>query len=176
LIDEIRFVSTTLWCSFEDITESNNKLFKDEYNLLSESENDTIGQWLKSARSRGETSESDQVLLTLLVELHKKVDYLESLIKNKANRYISLKSSSTLAGIHFDYIKISQDLFQESRRYYMRIDMPIFPKREIPIFVEAIDSKTAYISSIGQKNIADWNTYITSRERELIRESKGIRV
>ncbi|MEF3191780.1 MAG: hypothetical protein K6347_04410, partial [Campylobacterales bacterium] len=52
-----------------------------EYLRLSDLSQDPIGQWLKMAYARGEAQESDRLLLTLLVELHRKVDRLEKLIK-----------------------------------------------------------------------------------------------
>ncbi|HIO90311.1 MAG TPA: hypothetical protein EYG69_00915 [Campylobacterales bacterium] len=168
----IRFIPTLLNCKYEEVLNSNSKLFKDEYNFLSEYETDTVGQWLKNAKARGETSESDQVLLTLLVELHKKIDRLESIIKNEEMEYIHLLEEVKIIGLNFDYIKVEKPSFTPEANYYARIPMPVFPKRDIPVFLTAIDNDTAKISLISQKNLQDWNTYITSKERELIRESK----
>jgi len=171
-MSNIRFISTVLDCNYEEVRGSNKKLFKDEYDTLSEYETDTVGQWLKNAKARGETSDSDQVLLTLLVELHKKIDRLESIVKGEKSEYVQLLEEIKIVGLNFDYIKVEKDCFQPALNYYARIPMPVFPKREIPVFLTAIDTKIAKISLISQKNLQDWNSYITSRERELIRESK----
>ena len=169
---DINFIATLLNASFEELAENNEQIFKDEYDVLSESESDLVGQWLKNAQARGDTSESDQVLLTLLVELHKKVDRLESIIKNEQIDHLELKNNVKLIGINFDYIQIDAHILEIGKNYYMRIPMPIFPKREIPVFLTATSTNTAKVSLISQKNQLDWNAYITAREREIIRETK----
>lgn len=171
-MSDIRFITTVLECHYEEVINSNKRLFKDEYDALSEYETDTVGQWLKNAKARGETGESDQVLLTLLVELHKKIDRLESIIKGEKSEYLQLLEETKVLGLNFDYIKVKDDCFEEGKHYYLRIPMPVFPKREMPIFLTGVNQNTAKISLISQKNLQDWNSYITSRERELIREAK----
>ena len=171
-MDKIRFVPATLEFFYEEIFDSNKKMFQEEYNKLSEYTNSDIEEWLKKAKAKGLTEDSDKVLITLLVELHKKVDRLESILKNDEDKNIPLQHSSKIVGINFDYIKTKNLDFLEGKSYYARIVMPTFPKREIPLFIVGISSSIAKINLISQKNLEDWNSFVMSKEREYIRELK----
>ncbi|CAI6152915.1 MAG: hypothetical protein SPLUMA2_SPLUMAMAG2_00315 [uncultured Sulfurimonas sp.] len=52
-------------------------VYEREYQQLSESDEDPISQWLKLAKAKGDTRETDPILLELVVELHRKIDSLE---------------------------------------------------------------------------------------------------
>ncbi len=171
-MDDIRFVVAPLVVHFEKVGEKQ-EIFSKEYNSLSEFEEDSVGQWLKIAKARGETGDSDQVLLTLLVELHKKVDMLTSIIKNEEKLLLELAHKNMISHIGFEHIKIEEDLFEVGEKYYMRVEMPVFPKREIPLFVKALSENVAEISNIHDKDERDWATYVTARERVMIREAKA---
>lgn len=107
-----------------------------EFEKLSQSEEDPVGQWLKLAKARGETSESDGVLMTLLVELHRKVDALSAYVRNEVPKRIELESFSAIDAIGFEYIQIENEDFKPGSRYYARVSMPVFPKRDIPLFLK----------------------------------------
>ncbi len=53
--------------------------------------------------------------------------------------------------------------------------MPIFPKRDVAIFFEALDEKTAKITRINESDESDYNGYVTARERAMIRELKEMK-
>jgi len=171
-MQDIRFVVAPLGVYLEKVGE-NRETFSKEYNALSEFEEDSVGQWLKIAKARGETGDSDQVLLTLIVELHKKVDMLTSIIKNEEKKSLSLAHKSMISHIGFEHIMIEENLFEVGEEYYIRVEMPVFPKREIPLFVKAIADNVAEITHIHEKDERDWSTYMTARERVMIRESKA---
>jgi hypothetical protein len=171
-MEEIRFVVAPLHVLLESVNDKED-IFSKEYNALSEFEEDAVGQWLKIAKARGETGDSDQVLLTLIVELHKKIDMLTSIIKEEEKTLLSLAHQTEISHIGFEHIMIEEDLLKEGERYYMRVEMPVFPKREIPIFVEALSSTVARITNIHDKDERDWSSYVTARERVMIREAKA---
>ena len=169
---EIRFVVAPLDIYLEKVGENEAKFLK-EYNTLSEFEEDAVGQWLKLAKSRGETGESDQVLLTLLVELHKKIDTLTSIIKEEEKELLTLSKRLMISHIGFEHIKLEEGVMDEGERYYVRVQMPVFPKREMPLFIKAISSDVAKISSMHDKDERDWSSYVAARERVMIREAKA---
>ncbi len=144
-----------------------------EYHKLSEADDDAIGQWLKLAKARGETSESDPVTLKLLVELHRKVDNLERLIKNEKPARVGLSYSEQIESIGFGYFKLNAEVFEPSVSYYGRITMPTYPQREIGVFFRAMDSSLAKIERIHDRDEKEWGAYVTARERVMIRELKG---
>ena len=86
-----RLIEAPLHIYFEEYDETKTEIQR-EYSLLSESDEDPVGQWLKIAKARGETRDSDDVLLTLVVELHRKVDSLTAYIKKEKENNLKLKS------------------------------------------------------------------------------------
>lgn len=154
---------------------NNDERMTREYNSLSQSDEDPVGQWLKIAKARGETSESDQVLLTLLVELHRKIDDLGAYIKDEKTEYIKLDEQVEIESIGFENFKIASHALSVGQRYYGRILMPVFPKREVPLFFEAIEKNLAQIKRLHERDRTDWNSYVTARERVMIRELKARR-
>ncbi len=152
---------------------ANDESHEREYHSLSEADDDAIGQWLKLAKAKGETSESDPIALKLLVELHRKVDNLEHLIKNEKPSRIGLSSSAQIESIGFGFFSLEDEEFQPSVRYYGRITMPTYPQREIGVFFTAEDEKLAKIEKIHDRDEKEWDAYVTARERVMIRELKG---
>lgn len=144
-----------------------------EFNMLSESDDDPVGQWLKLAKARGETSESDQVMLTLLVELHRKIDDLSAYVKKEHTEYIDLDKKARIDGIGFDNFHLKDEIFKPNTKYYGRILMPIFPKREVPLFFECEDGGLAKIKRLHERDRKDWNSYVTARERVMIRQMRA---
>jgi len=146
---------------------------KKEFDLLSAETDDPIGQYIKLAKARGETKETDPVLLELLIALHRKIDDLTAYIKNEKKELISLRFKSEIDGVGFEYFRIKDDLFEKGNKYYARIDLPVFPERKIPVIFEAVDSKIAKILQMHERDEKDYNAFIVARERAIIREMKG---
>ncbi len=169
--EDIRFVRAPLVVEFEEIADRYEE-FKREFDSLSEYEEDTIGQWLKLAKAKGETRDSDQVLLTLMVELHRKIDALTSLVKNEEKELVKLSHIERITDIGYDHFKLEKSVLTPGKEYYARVGMPVFPKREIPLFFTAIDENIAHIKLIHQKDTQDWSAYLMARERVMIRELK----
>jgi len=149
------------------------ELHEREYHTLSEADDDAIGQWLKLAKAKGDTSESDPVALKLLVDLHRKVDALERLIKDEKPIRIGLNNSAKIESIGFGYFKLENEELEDGIKYYGRITMPTYPEREIGVFFVAQGSNVAKIVKIHDRDEKEWASYITARERVMIRELKG---
>jgi len=143
-----------------------------EYQQLSESDDDPINQWLKIARAKGETSETDPVLLNLMIELHRKIDSLERFLKNEEPKRVSLSSNAEIESIGFEHFKLSEELLQEGVEYYGRVMMPVHPKRDVAVFFTALDKSLAKITRMHERDEREWGVYLTARERVLIREAK----
>lgn len=143
-----------------------------EYSQLSESDDDPISQWLKLAKGRGETSDTDPVLLNLVVELHRKIDALEMFLKNETPKRLSLTHKVKIESIGFEHFKIESADLEPGTEYYGRVEMPVHPKRDIPIFFIAVDESLCEIVKIHERDEKEWGVYLTARERVLIREAK----
>lgn len=170
----MRLVPANLDIVFEEASDREIEFLR-EFDKLSGNEDDPLGAWIKRAKAKGDTKESDQVILTLLVELHRKFDELNAYIKNEKFVKLELAQSSVLEGINFENFRIKEAKFKEGARYYGRIFMPIFPKRDVAIFFEALDEKTAKITRINESDESDYNGYVTARERAMIRELKEMK-
>lgn len=146
--------------------------FQREYHQLSESDDDPISHWLKLAKARGETSDTDPVLLNLMIELHRKIDALEMFIKNEEPDRVSLTSEAQIESIGFEHFNLELNLLEEGKEYYGRISMPVHPKRDVPVFFKAISKSLVEITKMHERDEKEWSTYLTARERVLIREAK----
>jgi hypothetical protein len=167
----IRLIPTPLNIEFEE----DKKIFKEEFDKLGAEINDPVGQYLKMAKARGETKESDKVLLELVVALHRKVDELTSLIKNETKELIPLKYKEKISDIGYEYIKFAKPVLNKNQKYYGRLDISFFPEREVPIYFIAVDEQIAEILIMHDRDIKDYNAFIAARERALIREKKGLK-
>ena len=168
----VRLVSAPISLVYNEVS-IDKEAYLREYSQLSESDDDPISQWLKLAKGRGETSETDPVLLNLIVELHRKIDALEMFLKNEEPKRVSLIIETQIESIGFEHFKLSKDILEVGKEYYGRVEMPVHPKRDVPIFFKAIDKSLAQIIKIHERDEKEWSSYLTARERVLIREAKA---
>lgn len=168
----MRLVPANLEINFELIGERESE-FLTEFNKLNTNEDDPLGAWFKRAKSKGETKDSDQVLLTLVVELHRKIDELNAFLRNEKVIKVDLEQMGIIDGIGFDGISIQNGNLKAGQGYYARISMPIFPRRDVAIFFEAINQNLGKIIKMHESDESDFNAYVTSRERVMIRELRG---
>lgn len=150
----------------------NKEAYVREYHKLSESDENAIQQWLKLAKARGETSDTDPVLLQLIVELHNKIDALEMFLKDTQPVRISLTYTVNIDAIGFEHFSIVEPLLIKGTSYYARIEMPVHPKRDVGVFFTALSDTLAQFSKIHDRDEKEWASYMTARERVLIREMK----
>jgi len=167
----IRLIPAPLFIEFEE----DNEKFKEEYDKLGAEIDDPVGQYLKMAKARGETKDSDKVVVELVVALHRKVDEVLSLLKNEEKELIELKYTAKITHIGYEYFKIKEKMFIPNQKYYARVDIPLFPQREVPIYFIAVDEQVAEILIMHDRDLRDYNAFVAARERAIIREQKGIK-
>lgn len=168
---DIRLVNAPISLVFAQ-ADLNPEEFEREYHQLSESEDNAINQWLKLAKARGETSDSDPVLLNLIVELHNKIDALEQFLRDEEPVRVSLTVEAHIDSIGFEYFNLSDPLLEIGVQYYGRIEMPVHPKRDVGVFFNAESETLAKITRIHDRDEKEWGAYMTARERVLIREAR----
>ncbi|MEA1956328.1 MAG: hypothetical protein U9N02_07545 [Campylobacterota bacterium] len=166
-----RLVSAPLELVFS-ATSLNGEAFEREYQQLSESDDDAIHRWLKLAKAKGETSETDPILLQLMIALHQKIDSLEMFIKDEVPKRVSLTTATNITSIGFEHFSMKEPILKEGREYYGRIEMPVHPKRDIGLFFKAQTKTLAKIIKIHERDEKEWSAYMTARERVLIREAR----
>lgn len=167
----IRLVEAPISLQFSK-SSLNHEEYIREYQQLSESDDDPINQWLKLAKAKGETVDTDPVLLNLVVELHRKIDSLERFLKNEEPNRVSLTQEADIESIGFEYFKLKEDILEDEMEYYARVEMPVHPKRDVPVFFKAVDKSLAKITKIHERDEKEWSAYLTARERVLIREAR----
>ncbi len=167
----IRFVPAPIAIRYSPVAE-NEELFSREYHKLSQTDEDPISQWLKLAKARGETTQSDPVLLNLVVELHRKLDNLERFLKDEVPVRLPLAEGSDIESIGFSHFKLTKNILHVGTEYYGRIEMPVYPKRDVGVYFRAIEPNVAEIMKMHERDEKEWSTYLTARERILIREMK----
>lgn len=172
LENSLRWIAAPLELFFS-AEEENEPAFKLEFEKMSESDDDPLGQWLKIARARGETKESDPVVLTILADLHRKVDELTELISGKQKERVPLSSQGRVEGLNYSHFLLEKDILIPGRRYYGRMAMPVFPRREIPLYFIAKEPRVAELAVLHERDQKAWDTYVASRERVMIRQMKG---
>ncbi|NOR57671.1 MAG: hypothetical protein GQ474_04025 [Sulfurimonas sp.] len=168
----VRLVSAPISLLYSELS-FDKEAFSREFSQLSESDEDPISQWLKLAKGRGETSDTDPVLLNLIVELHRKVDALEMFLKDETPKRVSLTNKIKIESIGFEHFKVDSEAFVPGEEYYGRVEMPVHPKRDVPIYFKAIDNSLVEITKIHERDEKEWGVYLTARERVLIREAKA---
>jgi len=171
-MESVRLVEAPISLNFDEVL-GENEAFEREYHKMSESDDDPIAQWLKLAKARGDTQDSDPVLLSLLIELHRKIDSLESIIKNEKPNRIELKLSEDVKRIGFMHLELNKATLKKGMNYYGRVEMPTYPSRDIGIFFTAEDDNLARITRIHQRDEKEWSSYFTARERVMIREKRA---
>lgn len=167
----IRLVKAPISLLFSERT-SDEALYAREFDRLGESDDDPIHHWLKLARAKGDTADTDPVLLNLIIELHRKIDALEMFLKNEEPQRVSLMYEAEIESIGFEHFKLSTELLEAGKEYYGRIAMPVHPKRDIAVFFKALDGSLAQITKMHERDEREWSAYLTARERVLIREAR----
>lgn len=170
----VRLVKVSIGLVFSEVGSSIETFLK-EFHQIDESSEDSITHWLKIARAKGDTQDTDPVLLNLIVELHRKVDAIEKLLRNEEPKRLSLSGKAEIESIGFEHFKLSEDVLEEGMEYYGRVTMPVHPKRDLALFFTAVDKSLAKITRIHKRDENEWGAYLTARERVLIREAKESR-
>lgn len=171
-MEEIRFVTAFLKIAYEQ-SSLEDTTFIQEYYALLQLNDDPLGLWLKSSKIRKESEQSDQVLLMLLIELHRKIDKLTHLVTSDEPLYLPLALQGNLKAIGHGFIEFDSNVLIPKESYYARIDMPTFPKRQMPIYFEALSESVGKIVMMHEDDKKDWSTYMVACERVMIRQMKG---
>lgn len=167
-----RVVQAPLTLEFE-LVEEKGAEFEREFLLLSDLDDDPVAQWVKMAKAKGEAKYSDELTLKLLVALHQKVDTLTRLLQNEKREYPKLALKAPTQALGHEVVVLEESRFSEGAHYYGRINLPVFPERIVPLFLVGIEARVAKVVRIHERDQREWDTYIASRERAMIRESKG---
>lgn len=171
-MSDIRLVDATLTIEC-DVENFNPIECEREYIQLSESENDAIGQWLRSNKAKSDVGENDTIIIQLLSELYRKIDRLEQVLLNTEPNRVILSIHARIGRIGYEYFELTEPVMEIGKHYYGRLEIPIHPIREAGLYFEALSPTLAKIIRIHQKDSNKWGMYMMARERAIIRHLKG---
>ena len=163
---DFRLIASQISVEFEE--DDGNK-FELEFN----SSRANIEEWLSLAKARGEAENSDPLTLKLLVELYKKVDELSNLIKHEKSPQTPLKYHEITSLIGFEGFEFKNECLDPSKIYFARVSLPLFIKRDILLYFEALSTKTAKIIRVSRNDEKEWSMYVAESERLEIRKQKS---
>ena len=170
-----RLIDTMLKISFEE-ARNNAESFVQEFNKLTQSDEDPIGEWLRLTRAKRVNLEADNaIILELLVEVYRKIESLEARISGNVKSYVPLENHATIGTIGHSCFALIDAELAENTLYYGRIELPTFPARIVPVYF-VYHSNLAWIERIHGRDEVEWDSYVASKERALIRSIKNKKV
>ncbi len=172
-MEQVRLIASSLKIDFEHITNDCTK-YDSEYERLSEIERDPIGQWYKRQKAKGDIDKQSESLVTLLIELHRKVDELSKIVTGESVNPIELENSAMIDGIGYEYFNISE-ISLKAGLYYGRIYLPAFPERTIAVYFNINENGgIAKITKMHQQDHIDWDSFVIAKERQHIQDARDI--
>lgn len=171
-MSNIRLVPAVLDLAYEEVGESVQK-FEREFNVISESEENSITQGIKHVKMRGESDETNLLMLNILSELYRKIDKIEQLLMHGNSKRLSLACEGYIESIGLEHFKLTEDILEVGKHYYGRLELTTFPKREIAFYFEGIEPAVAKIEKIHVRDKEAWGYFMTACERIMIRQMKG---
>lgn len=167
-----RLIDTLLKIEYEEV-HNNSESFVMEFNKLTQSDEDPIGEWLRLMRAKkGNLEGENTIILELLVEIYRKIEFLEQRIEGNKKTYIPLANSDLVTTIGHSCFVLKDSKISENVLYYGRIELPTFPMRIVPIYFVLRDN-LAWIEKIHTRDEVEWDSYVASKERALIRFMKS---
>lgn len=134
-MENIRLVKASLKIAFESGDSENSEFIKEYYNLI-QLNDDPLGAWLRSSKTRKEADETNQVLLTLLIELHRKVDNLTHTMKTDAPLVLPLKNQENLISIGHGYFQFENNVLKLGKNIMEELMFPLFQGEKCRFFLK----------------------------------------
>ncbi|MDE5591786.1 MAG: hypothetical protein K2I63_02345 [Helicobacter sp.] len=167
-----RLIDTSLRIEYEEV-HNQPESFIEEFNKLTQSDEDPIGEWLRLMRAKkGNLDAENTIILELLVEIYRKIEKLEQTIEGSKKSYLTLKNENLVTTIGHHCFAIKDSNLLENTLYYGRIELPTFPTRIVPIYFLSRNN-LAWIEKIHSRDENEWDSYVASKERALIRFLKS---
>lgn len=171
-MEKSRLIKTILNIEYEKAQIKSEECAK-EFSKLTQSDDDPIGEWLRIMRAKkGNLDNENTIVLELLVEIYRKLETLEQKVEKNTKTYLPLDNSSVISTIGHGCFMIDNNQLEENILYYGRVELPTFPTRIVPIYFTYSNS-LAKIEKIHARDEIEWDGYVASKERALIRIIKS---
>lgn len=140
-----------------------------EFSQLNQLEESGVEKWLKLVKNKED--EENPILLELLLEVYKKLEKIEKRLFLDDDGM--LKLSDVIQTHHIGHgILCFQKELKKGGIYYGRIDLPVFPSKLVPFYMEMLTPNIARIIKMGAAHTKSYDSYVAECERIEIREKK----
>ncbi len=173
---ETRLVKARLNIEFQLLSDSIESRVLEEYQVITQLHNNSIDKWLHSLQAKSgdcKCGGGSLILGEMLVHIYRKLEHIENIIIGSEVRYVPLENISHTEQLGHGVILLDSVTLQKDKQYYIRLSLPIFPARCIPLFAIAIEENILKIIKIGDRDLKDYDSYIVSVEREMLKARKS---
>jgi hypothetical protein len=167
----MKFVRIAAEISFEELGNKEAE-FEREFETFSETDSSPVDDFIQKMKAKDGKGAPDMMTITLLSELHKKIDDLTKLLKGEARTFLQLGENQIVDFAWLDSIKLKG--LKSGTTYYARINLPLFRPRPIPFFFVAVDEENADITKMWPRDKADFDGYLMSKDREEIARERAL--
>lgn len=182
-----RIVPAHLAISLVKIDEHNRALCEQDFMQLLQNDADIAKKFIQSALTHHRRDDdASPILLELFSGLYRKLSHIEARIvgiearldgkniEEKVGAFTMERSYSEALGHSIIILdKNHSDLIADSD-YYGKLELLSFPEREVGVFLKALSKRALSITRIDPSDLQDLDTFIASRELELIRIKKAL--
>lgn len=171
---QTRLGSTHSQISYEFINEQNIATLQDEFSALANMSETPMMKWIHSKGAKGKLDSGGEVLFEILVEIYKKIENLERLIKKEERTLPPLTNTARLGFIGHNVLCLRDgQKFANKGDIYVRMFLPIFPERDIGIFAKVIHSQIAHIQKLHLRDTRGFDAFVVECERAMILDAKS---
>lgn len=156
-------------CSIEVSYDKSSDIYEEEYTQIVDNNTDGFENYLEKLKSKNKIDGDSEVILEVLAQIYRKIISIEKTIHQREDKLCSLEKQGVICALGHGVICIRSMYFEVGMSYYLRFELPVFPKRLVGVFGEAIDGQVVKITKMHQKDIEDFDMYIANKEMENLR-------
>lgn len=172
---ETRLVDASLQIELQVFDDSISLEATKEYETITQLHGNSIDKWLSSLKAKSgdcKCGGGTAILGEMLVHIYKKLEHLENLITDVSTKYIPLHHSLHTTRLGHGVILLDSVPLVVESQYYVRLFLPVFPVRCVPLFAIAKGDGILKIKKMAERDMRDYDGYIVSVEREMLRARK----
>lgn len=164
-----RIVPCSIEISYDKSSDFYSDIYEEEYIQIIDNNTDGFENYLEKLKSKNKIDGDSEVILEVLAHIYHRIVSIEKTIHQKEDKLCLLPKQGAICALGHGVICIHSMDFEVGMSYYLRFELPVFPKRMIGVFGEAIDRQVVKITKMHQKDIEDFDMYIANKEMENLR-------
>lgn len=163
----------SLQLHYDYVTTDNKPKFEAEFSTLARSNDTPISRSINTLRSKLE--ENEEIIFNLLVEIYKKLNSIENMLKQDANPLLPLEHQVSLAFIGHEVLCVHTDsAYIRTGEIYARLLLPTTPERYIGIFAQVLHPQVAQIKHLHIRDSQCFDSFVVECERTMILDKKSL--